>query len=114
MVIHPEGYERDGFHMRGLKSKARGTVRTFARARKEVKGVMKEVDQESQTLEAIVERLCQYVERVIDVLDNNCEASVLYDRTRPRPERIDISRHLGHQSTYRLSASALDTLCDGV
>jgi hypothetical protein len=89
VVIHPEGYERDGFHMRGLKSKARETVRTFARARKEVKGVMKEVDQESQTLEAIVERLCQYVERVIDVLDNNCEASVLYDRTRPRPERID-------------------------
>jgi len=35
--------------MRGLKSKARETVRTFARARKEVKGVMKEVDQESQT-----------------------------------------------------------------
>lgn len=104
MVIHPEGYERDGFHIRGLKSKARGTVRTFARARKEVKGVMKEVDQESQTLEAIVERLCQYVERVIDVLDNNCEASVLYDRTvRGRSE-----------STYRLSASALDTLCDGV
>jgi len=44
---------------------------------------------EAVALVAIVERLCQYVERVIDVLDNNCETSVLYDRTRPRPERID-------------------------
>ncbi len=104
VVIHPEGYERDGFHMRGLKSKARGTVRTFARARKEVKGVMKEVDQESQTLEAIVERLCQYVERVIDVLDNNCEAS--FCTTAPVRGRSE--------STNRLSASALDALCDCV
>ena len=51
-------------------------------------GEVKEVDHESQTLEAVVERLCQYVERVIDILDNNAAASVLLDSTRPRPERI--------------------------
>jgi hypothetical protein len=89
VVVHSEGYERDGFHMRGLKSGAGETVRTFARARKQVDGAMKEIDHESQTLEVIVERLCQYVERVVEVLDQNAEASVLYDRTRPRPERID-------------------------
>jgi hypothetical protein len=88
VLIHPEGYEREGFHMRGLKSKATENVRTFARARKEVNGEVKEVDHESQTLEAVVERLCQYVERVIDILDKNAAASVLLDSTRPRPERI--------------------------
>jgi hypothetical protein len=91
-VIHPEGYEREGFHMRGLKNKAGETVRTFTRARKEIDGVTKEIDQESQTLEAVVDRVCQYVERVIDILDNNAEASVLLHENRPRPERIKIKR----------------------
>jgi hypothetical protein len=90
LLIHPEGYEREGFHIRGLKSKRRENVRSFVRARVEVNGRIQEIDKESHTLEQIVEHLCQYVEAVIDVLDQNAQASVLVDPTRPRPERLDV------------------------
>jgi hypothetical protein len=64
VVIHPEGFEKDGFHMKGLKSKRRENVRTFIRARIEVNGVIKEVDKESETLEVIVDHLCRHVEAI--------------------------------------------------
>jgi len=88
VLVHPEGYERDGFHMKGIKSQGKENVRSFIRARVEENGVVKEVDQASETLEAIIDHLCQYLDGVVDVLDNNHADSVLYDDTRPRPERL--------------------------
>lgn len=33
MIVHPEGFERDGYHIKGLKSKATENIRMFIRAR---------------------------------------------------------------------------------
>jgi hypothetical protein len=76
--------------MKGIKSQGTENVRSFIRARIEEGGVVKEVDKASETLEAVIEHVCRYVDGIIDVLDGNHADSVLYDNTRARPERIKI------------------------
>ena len=89
VIVHPEGYEAEGYYMRGVKSRQKENLRTFARARvPDEHGGMQEIDKESETLERIVEHLCRYVETVIDVLDQNHAVSVLEGPSRPRPERV--------------------------
>jgi hypothetical protein len=70
----------------------------FIRARvPDANGNVKEVDRASETLEVIIDHLCRYINSVIDVLDANHANSILEDPSRPRPERISISRdpHVG-------------------
>ena len=33
VIIHPEGFEKEGFHLKGLKSKVQENIRMFIRAR---------------------------------------------------------------------------------
>lgn len=87
-IIHPEGHEKDGYFMKGLKSRSRENIRAFIRARKEFNGVITEMDRVSETMEAIVDRLCAYVDAVIDALGQHYVDSILEDPTGPRPERV--------------------------
>jgi len=89
VIVHPEGFEKEGFHVKGLKSKAKENIRMFIRARVvDADGNVTEEDRASETLEVIIDHLCRYIEGVIDILDANHADSILEDQARPRPERI--------------------------